>query len=279
MSRRTLRRTTALAVTAVLSFSLTACSGDDTEPTASEQSPSESSSPTDEATPSESPSESPTGEETQSAGEDVDAFLDRLKAGFGDKGSVHVSLKLTGPQKIQGEGDTVYGPDGSDLRMTMLMDDMGEQEITMILSDKRVFVSMPGLTPAGKFFEVAEDDPLYSQLGSTGMSPADSFAGFEAGLEKVEPVGPEKIGGQQTEHVKLHVDAARAMEAMEMGAVPGLPDTLVYDVWLDPQDRMRRITYALAGTKVVMEMTQWGSDVRIDVPPKKDIVEAPQMQG
>jgi hypothetical protein len=188
-------------------------------------------------------------------------------------------MRMSGPQEIQAEGDTAYGPDGSDLRMTMLMPGMGEQEMTMIVSDERVFISMPGMTPAGKFFEIKKDDPLYSQFGSTGMSPADSFAGFEAGLQKVEPVGQEKIGGEQTEHVKLHVDAAKAMESMDMGQVPGLPETLVYDVWLDGQDRMRRINYELAGTKVVMDMTQWGSEVRIDVPPKSEIVKAPKIAG
>lgn len=277
--RRTQTKTAALAAGALLTLSLTACGGDE-EPTAAEPTPTESSSPTDEASPSpsESPSESPTAD-APAAGDDVTAFLDRLKAGFGDEGSVHVSMRMTGPQTIEAEGDTAYGPDGSDLRMTMLMPGMGEQALTMIVSDQRIFASIPGMTPEGKFFEIAKDDPLYSQFGNTGMSPADSFAGFEAGLERVEPVGQERLGGEQTEHVKLHVNAARAMEAMEMGQVPGLPETLVYDVWLDGQDRMRRIRYALAGTKVVMDMTQWGSEVRIDPPPASEIVEPPNTQG
>jgi hypothetical protein len=276
--RRTQTRTAAIAAGALLTLTLTACGGGDDEPAAAEPTATESSDATDEASPSLSePSESPT--DGESADAEVTAFLDRLKAGFGDEGSVHVSMRMTGPQTIEAEGDTAYGPDGSDLRMTMLMPGMGEQEITMIVSDERVFVSMPGMTPQGKFFEIAKDDPLYSQFGNTGMSPADSFAGFEAGLERVEPVGPDEVAGEQTEHVKLHVDAARALEAQGMGQVPGLPETLVYDLWLDEQDRMRRIRYALAGTKVVMDMTQWGSEVRIDAPPKSEIVDAPQVAG
>ena len=278
--RRTSTRTAALVAAAVLPISLTACGGDE-EPTAAEPTPTESSSPTEEPSASPTETESPTAttEQPEAADPEVAAFLDRLRAGFGDKGSVHVSMRMTGPQTMEGEGDTVYGPDGSDLRMTVLMPDMGEQAMTMIVTERRAFISMPGLTPQGKFFEIGKDDPLYSQFSGTGMSPAESFAGFEAGLERVEPLGKQRILGEQTEHVRLHVDAARAMEAMGTPVVPGLPEKVTYDLWIDGQDRMRRLRYALAGTSVVMDMTQWGSEVRIDPPPKGQIVEAPQPQG
>ena len=277
--RRTSTRTAALVAAAVLPISLTACGGDE-EPTAAEPAPTESSSPTEESSASPTETKSPTDTEgPEAADPEVAAFLGRLRAGFGDEGSVHVSMRMTGPQTMEGEGDTVYGPDGSDLRMTVLMPDMGEQAMTMIVTDRRAFVSMPGLTPQGKFIEIGKDDPLYSQFSGTGMSPAESFAGFEAGLEKVEPLGKQRILGEQTERVRLHVDAARAMEAMGTPVVPGLPEKVTYDLWLDGQDRMRRLRYALAGTSVVMDMTQWGSEVRIDPPPKSQIVEAPQPQG
>src|SRR5690349_7062032 len=109
--RRTSTRAAALLASAALTASLAACGGDP-EPTAAE--PTESSSPTDEAT--SSPSETATPEPEESASDeapdaDVAAFLDRLKAGFGEEGSVHVSMRMTGPQSIQAEGDTAYGPD------------------------------------------------------------------------------------------------------------------------------------------------------------------------
>src|SRR5688500_18190345 len=68
-----------------------------TEPTASSE-PTESTEPTQSAQPED--------------GTSVEAFLDRLKAGMGEEGSVHVDMKMTGPVGASAEGDTTYGPDG-----------------------------------------------------------------------------------------------------------------------------------------------------------------------
>ena len=248
---------------------LTGCGGGE-ETTAEE--PTQSTEPTASSEPAEStePTESAQPED----GTSVEAFLDRLKAGMGEEGSVHVDMKMTGPVGASAEGDTTYGPDGSEMRLRMRMSNLPGGAMEMIVVDGDAYMSMPGVTKPGKYFEVDQSNPMFSGLDQ-GMSPADSFAAFEAGLEQVQELGPETVGGDETTHYRLEVDAAKALEASGQPSVPGLPDTLTYDVWLDPEDRMRRLVYELAGTKLTMDMTDWGKDVTIVAPDKDDIVEAP----
>ena len=269
---------TRLAVTALsgslLLLGVVGCS-DESEPTAAETSPSASST-------SAGPSPEETAETAESpAGESMDdasaAFLERLKAGMGEEGSVHVEMLMTGPVETSAEGDTTYGPDGSEMQLTMEMANMpGGME--MVLVDDRAYLSIPGATPRGKFFEVDKGNPMFSALDD-GLSPTDSFAAFEAGLEKVDERGTEEIAGEQTTRYRLHVDAERALDATGQPAVPGLPDTLTYDVWLDSEDRMRRLVYELGGTRLTMDMSDWGEPVTIDAPDAGDIVDAPPMMG
>jgi hypothetical protein len=263
-----LRRTLAPAVSAaVLALALAACGGDgdgqDPEPAASA-----STSPT--------ATTSPSTDTAPEAGPEVAPFLERLKAGFGEEGSVHVRMVLTGPSELTAEGNTTYGPDGSAMRMTMEMPQAGEGRMTMVVVDDAVYLAMPGVTPAGKFFEVPEGSALLQNFDSGGMSPAESFAGFEAGLLAVEEKGEETIGGQPTDHLELTVDTERAMTAQGTEMVAGLPETLTYDVWVDADDRMRRIRYEVAGTSVVMDMTRWDAVKPITAPAGADLVEAPE---
>jgi hypothetical protein len=256
-------------------LALTGC-GDDADTAAEEASPSASSS-----SPSDSPSTPPSSAtSTESGGDEAEsaAFLERLKAGMGEEGSVHVDMEMTGPFQAKAQGDTAYGPDGSEMQLTMEMSNLPGGALEMVLVDGKAYMSMPGVTEPGTFFEVDQSNPAFGSLDD-GLSPADSFKAFDAGLEKVEEVGTEEVGGVETTHYRLSVDARSALEATGQGNVPGLPKTLDYDVWLDSDDRMRRLVYELAGTKLTMDMTDWGKEVSVEAPSPDDIVEAPPMMG
>ena len=258
-------RTVAVALTgSLLAIGLSGCGGDDPEPAPAAEETSEESSPT--------PTETET--ETATTDGDVEAFLGRLESGLGDEGSVHMDMTMTGPLEMTAEGDTSYGPDGSEMQLSMTMSALPGGELEMVIVDDQAFMSMPGVGQPGQFFEIDESSPAFGSLDD-GLSPADSFAAFEAGLESVEEVGEDEIAGETTTHFTLEVDAAAALEATGQGSVPGLPDTLVYDVWLDSEDRMRRLTYELTGTELTMDMTDWGKDVTIEAPAAKDLIDAP----
>lgn len=264
---------TRIAVTvlsgSLLVLGLAGCA-EDPEPAADGSSSAESSDSV-----SESPAKSSSG-----AGGDADsaAFLERLKAGMGEEGSVHVEMRMTGPVQSTASGDTRYGPDGSEMHLTMQMSNMPGGAMEMVLVDGTAYMSVPGATKPGQFFEVDESNPAFSGLDD-GLSPADSFKAFDAGLQSVEEVGTEEIDGDETTRYRLEVDAEKALDASGQGTVPGLPETLSYDVWLDEDDRMRRLTYELTGTELTMDMTDWGKPVTIEAPDKDDLVEAPPMMG
>ena len=257
----------------LLVLTLAGCGdGDKTADTAAEET-SSAASPSDSSSPSSATTTESGGDAAASA-----AFLERLKAGMGEEGSVHVDMVMSGPFQAEAQGDTTYGPDGSEMQLTMEMSNLPGGAMEMVLVDGKAYMSMPGVTEPGKFFEVDQSNPAFGSLDD-GLSPSDSFKAFEAGLEKVEEVGTEEIDGVETTHYRLSVDAKSALEATGQGNVPGLPKTLDYDVWLDSDDRMRRLVYELAGTKLTMDMTDWGKDVSVEAPGPEDIVEAPPMMG
>ena len=260
MSRASLA---ALVSGSLLVLSLSGCGGD-AEDSASETSESASSDPSESA----SPTDDETGDPSAAA------FLERLKAGLGEEGSMHVEMVMTGPAEMTAKGDSAYGPDGSEMHLTMDMAAMPGGALEMVLVDGKAYMSMPGVTEPGQFFEIDESNPAFGSLDD-GLSPADSFAAFDAGLNSVEELGEEEIDGEPTTHYRLRVDAKAALEATGQAMVPGLPDELVYEVWLDAEDHMRRLTYELVGTELTMDMTKWGEPVQIEAPSPDDLVPPP----
>jgi hypothetical protein len=259
----------ALVSGTLLVLSISGCGGDDAEP-AAEPSPSTPSSSSTPLEPSESTSTEPaTGKDPAAA-----AFLERLKAGMGEQGSVHVAMRMTGPADMTAQGDSTYGPDGSEMHLTMKVASMPGGSLEMVLVDGKAYLSMPGVNEPGQFFEIDKSNPAFGSLDD-GLSPADSFAAFDAGLDSVEELGDAEVDGQSTTHYRLHVDAEKALEATGQGMVPGLPDELVYEVWLDSEDHMRRLTYELVGTELTMDMTRWGEAVDIQAPSKGSLVDPP----
>ena len=272
----------ALASGALLVLSLSGCGDDDAELVA-DQSPAASSSTPDTSGPTESTSAAGKADKADKADKPstksadnpaTDAFLERLKAGMGEQGSVHVAMGMTGPVGMTAQGDSTYGPDGSEIHLTMQMASLPGGSLEMVLVDGKAYLSMPGVTKPGQFFPI---DPSNSAFGSLddGLSPADSFAAFDAGLKKVDGLGDAEIGGEPTTHYRLHVDTAKAFKATGRTLVPGLPDEMVYEVWLDSADRMRRLTYELAGTELTIDMTKWGEGVDIQAPSKESLVDPP----
>jgi hypothetical protein len=67
----------------------------------------------------------------------------------------------------------------------------------------------------------------------------------------------------------------RALEAQGSSAVPGMPETITYQVWLDGQDRMRRMRLDIQGTRLQIDISDWGEPVDITAPPRSALVKTP----
>ncbi len=270
---RTPTRTLATIVSVTsLTIGLASCSGEDSTSAGSAASTTPTSSASVSETPASTPTETATG---TSADDGVAAFLERVKAGIGDSGTVHMEMKMSGALSTQASGDSEYGPDGQNARLSLRVPGLGDRELTLLLVDGDAYMAIPGMTPQGSYFKVPAGGGALAGMGDLSAGPTDSLAAFEAGLREVEDLGAEQIGGDEVEHYRLTLDGPKAVKALGGPEASAAPDTVRYDVWLDSEGRMRRIKYDLSGSTLVLDMSDWGKDVSISAPPKDKIVKAP----
>jgi hypothetical protein len=278
-------RLAACAGVAALAVTLSACGGSDSsdpEATSGEASSSAAEAGSDSG--SDGGSASGSTAAAPEGGYDAEALLAAMKAAVEDTESAHLVMDIASQgQQMAGEGDFSYEGDQTEMQMTMDVPDMGST-LEMRLVDEIMYVAMPPLSPKGKFLKIDVNDPN-SPMGDlssvTQGDPRQTFDAFEAGLQKARYVGEEQVDGETLDHYVLTVDAAKAAEAQGMGgqgAAAG-PKTLTYDLWIDDQNLMRKITMDSGGVDLTMEMSQWGEPVTVEAPPASAIMQMPQMQG
>lgn len=264
-ARRTLA---ALAATPLLLAGLTAC-GDNDQTTATD----------------------PAGTSAQGApaadleaGDDVDPgeFTDRLAAGFENMTTAHVTMTadLGTAGSTTGEGDADYSADRPAVAMTMSSDMLpGGDGMDVRLVDGVLYLDLGALSK-DKFWKLDLDDPD-SPFGAMGaqLDPRSSIGLLEKGLESVTYVGDE----DGLAHYEASVEPEALLDAMgPTGAAGGadLPNSFDYDIWLDDQDRVTRLTSTMGDLgSVEMTMSDFGSDVSIEAPPADQVTEMPDLFG
>jgi hypothetical protein len=186
-------------------------------------------------------------------------------------------MTVAGSAPSRSSGDMRYGGRGSEIHLTTRTPKLGSGALEMVVLHDAAYVSIPGLVKAGKFIRIGKDDPRFEQLAgaSLQMSPDQSVKAFRAGLISVRERGRDTVQGVSTTRYEVKADTVRALQAQGSDAVPGMPDTLTYQVWLDGQDRMRRMGLVIEGTRLTMELSRWGEPVSIAAPPKSDVVKPP----
>lgn len=265
---RRVRTVLAAAACALLLASLVACGGDDgSEGTASDTASASSPATSKSASPSES------------ASGDVEPqqLLDAMKAALEKHRTTR--FVMTFPGAMTAKGAMSYRDDKVSMDMTMSMPSARMKNLRMLVVDGAAYMSIPGQTPEGKLVQVDPSMPgmgeALSQLEQTG--PQGTFDAFDAGLKKVQRVGEEQVGGEPMTHYQLTVDTDAAMQAQgkDPSAAAVLPNPLVYDMWLDERDLMRKVVYEASGITVTMTMDDWGEDVHIEAPDPADVVQLP----
>ncbi len=236
----------------------------------------------------QAPDEETAGEPAQEQEAGPDGVLTRktllpaLKEAVAEKQSVRMTMDLDAAgQAMTAEGNARF--DSRDPVMSLSMDGaaFGGSTVELRVVDGLVYVSLPPMTPPGKFFEVDPqdpNDPLAANMGdlTSQMDPRSTFAAFDAGLRKVKYVGEESVSGEDLDRYRLSIDFAAASKAQGQPVTPGVPETVTYDLWVDDENLMRRIDFDL-GRKVDMTMTmdEWGEPVTVQAPPADKIAKAP----
>lgn len=287
-------RTAAIALTATTALALSACGGDGGPgPTAGsgDDSVSNSSTPTpggdkgstpggtstssprttsdgsDEPTLSDSsPSSSST---TTNTGEPFDAkeFTDRLEAAVDANPTVKIDVR--------------FGPDATASGYQDLADDAlemdvdaGGQQMTYRLVDGQYYLAQPP-----KWFEVTEDstNPLVKRaLDQTALlSMRTQLDAFIAGVESAGDKGDEQVDGVRTRHYTATVRTADVRKELGLEADPDAPPTMTYDVWLDEDDLIRKMSFTQGGADAVLTASEWGEPVSITKPKSSELAEVP----
>lgn len=290
--RRALRTAGLAAATPLLLISLAACGGGDADSAddpAGDATSAATSAATDaatEATDDDATAETEAAEPTESESADVSAgseidtgdFVDQVESGVGEMTTAHVSMTMGGVSAMKAEGDIDYQKTPPAMQMTMTVEAMGTPMEIRLLDG--VFYMNMGQMSGGKFYEFDTSDPN-SPLGDVGdltssMDPAKSFDQFEAGIQKVTVIGDDEIDGDAVTHYRMALDTSK-IAGMSGGETAGMPKKLDYDVWLDSDNRMRKVEMNMGKQLGTMSMTtsKLGEPVTIEAPAKSEIAKYP----
>lgn len=284
-----------------LTFTLAACGGDDEAPATSDTPASAPASapaggqegataePTedDAAETAETTGEDEGGEAAPAAGEEIAPadFVAMLQ----EPGTEMLSTYEMNMTMKAGSEDMVMTGlvdlSGDSPKMDMQMQIPGAGDMQMVMADGRLFMAMPGVTEEGKFMEVPEE-----QLGdaATALDDVDitaQYADWEKTARSVVLVGEEDVDGETMRRYEVTMDGSAMAEQLAdaagetaadaAAATAGLDEDMVYDIWLDEDNLMRRMVMEVAGIVTEMTIDKWGEPVTIDVPADSDLMDVP----
>ncbi|TWD80306.1 hypothetical protein FB561_1379 [Kribbella amoyensis] len=144
----------------------------------------------------------------------------------------------------------------------------------VVMAGGKLYLSMPGVTPAGKYVALDLDDASLAKFTelAAGADPTKTFAAFDKSLINAKFVRTETIAGRKLDRYAVTVDTAGALKAQGKAVPAGVPKTLTYDLWLDSSRLVRRLSFDLQGVSMVMTMDEFNKPVTIKAPPASKIV-------
>lgn len=199
-------------------------------------------------------------------------FVPAMTSAVGKQKSWHITgtMSVNGTTMMTMDGYQTAKPLAVSMEMTGQAF-QGKTAKIVVIKDTG-YVSIPGMTPAGKYaaFKSGSNDQL-SQLVQGG-DPTKIYQSFRSSLVDAKFVGEETIGGQKLDRYKVTVNTAKALAAQGKKVPAGVPSTLTYSMWIDKTHLVRRMTFALSGVSMVMNMTDYNKPVHITAPPASKIV-------
>jgi hypothetical protein len=199
-------------------------------------------------------------------------FVPAMNAALTKQKSWHIVGKMTanGSTLLTMDGFQTAKPSAMSMEMTGAA---FQGKTAKILAVKNVaYMSIPGLTPAGKFVKI--DGAKAGDVGELleGGDPTKIFKSFGSSLGSVKFVGAETIDGQRLDRYDITVSTAKALALQGKKLPAGAPKSLTYSLWMDNSQLVRRMTFELAGMSMLMTMTDYNRPVTITAPPASTIV-------
>ena len=146
--------------------------------------------------------------------------------------------------------------------------------------DQVLYMQVPGMTTPGKFIAIDpkdESSPMSKSFAglSDQMDPLSSVKQMQSAVTAADRVGTETIDGESTDRYKVTVDTASMTKKAGEPAPEGMPKSLTYNLWLDDDDLIRKMTSEVSGTSVEMLMSKWGEPVTVEKPAAGQIMKSP----
>lgn len=218
---------------------------------------------------------------------DTSAFLQGTQQAMQAKKTYHLTMSMAGQGqgqavKMEGQGD-VSNPQAPKMQMKMTVPGQASGgAVNMILDGQNMYMQIPGQA-GGKYVKVS-----MAELARAGgqdiqkmMNPAENLKASEAAIEKITYKGEEDVAGTKLKHYSMQMDPAKAQQAMggSTGApqpsASGTAQKVPYDVWVDGDNLMRKMTMTMQGTKLEMNIDKYGEPVSIAAPPTASVTTMP----
>lgn len=200
----------------------------------------------------------------ESCGYDLKTLMPAVKAAVSPDATVRVTMEMSGAgTEMAFDAVIALTPAGAAMDLTSRTPG---DEFALVLVDNRFFMSdSPG---GGTYEEIDSSNPAAAELRAlvANMDLESTFAAWDAGLEKVERIGEEKIEGVGVCHYSLTINTAEAAAAQGQSLPRGMPKTINYELFLTREDLMRRVVFSLSGIKAEMNLSSWNEPVDIKVP-------------
>ncbi|KQZ70513.1 hypothetical protein ASD66_12970 [Nocardioides sp. Root151] len=260
------------AVVPLLIFGVTACGPDDDGKAGSSEESTSASV--------DSSGDGGTSSSVAPVGEEVDAkeFAKEIESAFKGIDTAHITMELVNAGLVMtATGQVDYTGEKPRMSMEMSAPAFGEQSIQARVVDDGMYLAMPmlGAGTEDVFYKIDLDDPNNPMAASLGglssFDPKSTVEMFGQGLEKVTLVGEDSVDGAHTRHYVLttNTEAFKKTLGDQAGKVP---DTLDYDVWLDDEGRLAKMTAELdAQGSMELKMSKWGEPVKIVAPPASKV--------
>lgn len=207
----------------------------------------------------------PTATRSVSARHDATTLLPALINAAGEQSTVHGAARAEG---VVIEGDVLVGsePPEADVTMTVTMDEAHPWSVRMVRHDAWVYLIGPD---EGGYQRMPPDDERLTGAAAGRMheevDPVAALRRMQEGLTAVEYVGSTEIEEQRVEHYRLTVD--HTGEDVTVSGLGKTAEDVVYDVYADDSDLLRRFTWSTPrGNEVTHDFTGWSEPVEIVAP-------------
>ena len=286
--KSTHRRWAGMLTAGALGLSLVACGGDDpagqttAPPTGTSQ---ESAAGTEAAGETAAETGAETGGEAEGQEVDVQEFLAMLKSPGEQKLSSYTleMVMSMGGQDLDMSGQADLSGDTPAFDVEMTLPGMGDAH--MILVGGEVYMSMPGVTEEGKFLQVPKEQlgDVASQLDEIDIT--STWDAWDEGASKVVFVGEDDVDGEQMRRYEVTVDTEAALDASGQtgddaaAASAMMGEELTYDLWVDADNLMRKVTFELDGAVSEIRTDNWGEPMDIQAPAPEDLQQGMPTSG